>query len=403
MIVMTIDQNNRTNDSNNEFLKFYGEHSISPVSQDISAFEAHRQRRLGLYRMLGIAPLLFRNKKVLEVAPGSGHNSIVTASLGLASYHLVEPNKSGYDSLMKMMNSVKNDCAIEIFNDRFEDLVLEKNYDVVLCEGLLPGLTDNRNFFDLLVNSVAPGGVLVVTCVDSCSVLFESLRRYASLLLLGKSGDLNFEGKVGILGDAFGTHLSSLRGVTRPLKDWVSDNLLNPASFGLAAENMFSLEDFLDSCAERMFFYHSSPNLFSDPRWYKAIPASPSEFNEIPRKEYEFSLHRLINIMDPESASGIRNIEIKRLCREFSDTCRMRFLTDGGLLTSAEIDSDIAPLRLLAVIFDKVGLFHSKAAVDEFLDLFKDLDRFAVASISKCSVWGEAWGRGQQYLSGVKV
>jgi len=387
----------------NDFLQFYGEHSISPVSQDISDFEAHRQRRLGLYRALGIAPALFRDADVLEVAPGSGHNSIVTASLGLASYRLVEPNKVGYDSLIKMMSSVSNHCVIEIFNDRFEDLILEKSYDIVLCEGLLPGLTDNENFFNRLVEALIPGGVLVVTCVDSCSYFFESLRRYVGLILLSESGNLKFEEKVRVLGEAFGTHLSSLRGVTRPLEDWVSDNLLNPAAFGQSAENMFSIENFLDFCGDRMFFYHASPNLFSDPRWYKATPASPCEFNETPRKEYELNLHRLINIMDPESASGLRNGEIRRLCREFSNTCQMRFLSKRGALTSVEINLDVAPLRRLALIFAEVGLTHSKVAIDEFFDLLDDLDHLTSVEISNCLVWAEAWGRGQQYLSGVKV
>ncbi len=62
-------------------LEFYQKHKISPVRQDISDLQSHFQRRKALYFHLGIMPNGIRDRKVLEVAPGSGHNSLYTASL----------------------------------------------------------------------------------------------------------------------------------------------------------------------------------------------------------------------------------------------------------------------------------------------------------------------------------
>ena len=56
----------------NDFLEYYGEHSISPVKQNIKEFEIHLERRRKLYRQCGIPLLAFRNAEILEVGPGGG-------------------------------------------------------------------------------------------------------------------------------------------------------------------------------------------------------------------------------------------------------------------------------------------------------------------------------------------
>ena len=61
-------------------LGFYLEHGISPVSQDISNLSTHLERRSSLYRYLGLPSGYFAGKKVLEVGPASGHNSLYVAS-----------------------------------------------------------------------------------------------------------------------------------------------------------------------------------------------------------------------------------------------------------------------------------------------------------------------------------
>ena len=82
-------------EANLDHLEFYEENNISPVRQDITNLERHIQRRSSLYEQLGLPSLLFRDKKILEVGPGSGHNSLYVASC--------MPNK--YDS---------HDCSLKL-------------------------------------------------------------------------------------------------------------------------------------------------------------------------------------------------------------------------------------------------------------------------------------------------
>ena len=76
-------------------LEYYIREGISPVHYDLSDLNKHFQIRASLYRLLGVIPSFFKGKDILEVAPGSGHNSIYTASLLPQTYDLVEPNPSG--------------------------------------------------------------------------------------------------------------------------------------------------------------------------------------------------------------------------------------------------------------------------------------------------------------------
>lgn len=60
----------------NKFIEYYGEHNISPVKQDLSNIKAHYAKREKLYRQLGMPPIAFEGKKILEVGPGSGYNTL---------------------------------------------------------------------------------------------------------------------------------------------------------------------------------------------------------------------------------------------------------------------------------------------------------------------------------------
>src|SRR5215217_8145515 len=73
-------------------LDYYTRHGINPVRYDTSDLRRHLERRASLYRTLGITPLAIRGARVLEVAPGTGQNSLYLAKQAPASLTLVEPN-----------------------------------------------------------------------------------------------------------------------------------------------------------------------------------------------------------------------------------------------------------------------------------------------------------------------
>lgn len=60
----------------NGWLEYYGEHEISPVRQDLSDINLHFAKREKLYRQLGLPGIAFEGKKILEVGPGSGYNTL---------------------------------------------------------------------------------------------------------------------------------------------------------------------------------------------------------------------------------------------------------------------------------------------------------------------------------------
>lgn len=70
----------------NKWLEYYAEHEISPVRQDLSDINRHFAKREKLYRQLGLPCVIFEGKKILEVGPGSGYNTLAFFSWGGGMY-----------------------------------------------------------------------------------------------------------------------------------------------------------------------------------------------------------------------------------------------------------------------------------------------------------------------------
>ena len=87
-------------------LEYYIKEGISPVHQDISNLSKHFQIRSSLYRLLGLIPSFFTGKDIIEVGPGSGHNSIYTATLLPRTYELVEPNPLALKDISKIFGDL---------------------------------------------------------------------------------------------------------------------------------------------------------------------------------------------------------------------------------------------------------------------------------------------------------
>ena len=87
-------------------LEYYIKEGISPVHYNLSDLNKHFEIRKSLYRLLGLIPNFFMGKDILEVAPGSGHNSIYTASLLPKSYDLVEPNPNGCKDIISAFKNL---------------------------------------------------------------------------------------------------------------------------------------------------------------------------------------------------------------------------------------------------------------------------------------------------------
>ena len=389
----------------NNFLKFYGENQISPVDQKLHDLNRHFGQRIGLYRSLGLGPLAFQGRDVLEVAPGSGHNAIVTATLGARSLDLVEPNPTGFEKMVELFREQAGPRQnVRFFNNSLEDFASDATYDVVLCEGLIPGLNTQNEFLQLLAQRVRPGGLLVVTCADATSVFFETLRRYlARLVLVGQGIELENRADrvaaVRVLADAFAPHLRTLAGMSRGVDDWIWDNLLNPATTSLANSCEFSICKCLDELGSDFFFYGSNPVFMADWSWYKAAPLDPQTFNQTYRQSYLDQRHNLLHYGETGSMETAQVERLYRCCREFSNMLESRLQHQWSAIDAETVHRDLLPVREILEILAPTKLHLSHAALTEFLTLLNQGHHPAAVEVAEMDDFGKAFGRGQQYIS----
>lgn len=215
---------------NNPYIEFYSKYNISPVSQDIQNLELHINRRKRLYQLLGICPQVFKGAHILEVGAGSGYNTLVFLLLG-ARVDIVEPNSKGREVARGLFEkySVRKD-SYHIYKTTLERYEQDKKYDFVIAEGFLPfiGKIAQQEVVANLKKYVNKGGYIITTATCEMSYFFEDLRRILGNILIAKID--SFEEQTKLLVDAFEKHLKTLRGVSRPIVDWVRDVILNPSN-----------------------------------------------------------------------------------------------------------------------------------------------------------------------------
>ena len=372
-------------------LGFYRRHQISPVRQDIRDLEAHFGRRAALYRHVGILPAFVRGRTVLEVGPGSGFNSVYTASLAPSRYVLVEGNPRGVDDIRTLFSGYPSLARnVEVVCASIDDYRSDDRFDFVFCEGMLAlaGVPDPTALLETVARYTADGGVLVITCIDAMSDFAEVLRRFVAQWLIDPAAPLSEQ--VDQLLPLFSPHLSTLRGMTRRHDDWIVDNLLNPASIG----PLLAIPDAIAALDGAFDVFGASPRFLTDWRWYKAIAGPSDGFNALGIDVYWASVH---NLLDYRTLSPQRNAEDNRrlyaVCAGVRDVVR-QFERDRN---RAILPRVLGGLRQIA---DGVRDFSPATAdaVAELTDAFGagGADRPA---LGRCAAFGGWFGRGQQYVS----
>lgn len=377
----------------NVFLDYYKVHGISPVRQHIDESDRHVARRTALYRQLGLAAPAWRGADVLEVGPGGGYNAVVTAGLGPRRYVLLEPNSTGYGELVAMLERFGRG-NVEARQLKLEDAPADEDFDIVLCENLIPGLDNKWPLLRHLDARVRPGGVLVITCQDRLSMFFESVRRYIAVELV--HGIADFAAQVSLLADVFRSHTATLTGMSRPVEDWVMDNLVAPPLFNI--DDYFSVADALHQFGNDYYFYHLAPALLPDLRWYKQLPAEPAAWNAYFLDQFAQLRH---NLIDYRTASGPRppaaNDALEADCLAFARLVRKHWLEPSAT------DRDAACALLDKIGEQLAGNPTAHAACVEIGRLFA-AGRFRPPAVAgELPAFAAAFGRGVQYLSLVKA
>lgn len=257
----------------NDYLDYYGEHNISPVNQDISDFDLHLRKRLKLYHQCGLSNRTFINADVLEVGPGGGENSLCLYELGVNHVDLVEPNPQGVQNLRNLYGKYKlNSNSYTIFDSSIEEYRTNKKYDIIVAEGFIQYLDNKEFIIDKLKSFARPSTIILITCADDACIFIDLIKRIVSNYLVKDVKEYNK--KVEILTDFFAPQLSNLTGMSRNAKQWVQDNILNPA---VTNENELSLIDAMDFFGEDYVVMGTSPSIFTDWSWYKDIQYNVKE------------------------------------------------------------------------------------------------------------------------------
>jgi SAM-dependent methyltransferase len=271
-------------------LAYYREHAIVPVQYQFENLRAHVERRDGLYRSLGLPPAAFRAVRVLEVAPGTGQNSVYVASCMPETLDLVEPNPASLAAIENVYAPLTlRHTRPRVHGMRLEEFDPAARFDVVLCENWLGGLPNELALIGKLAGLVAPGGVLVLTVVPFSGFFPNVMRKLLGLRVVGPG--LDFEAKTQLLLEAFAPHLSTIANMTRSHRDWVQDCLLNPHYLNVA----LPLEAALDAVGADMEALATFPRFGADWRWFKALTGAERRFNENLLQAFRRNTHNFLD------------------------------------------------------------------------------------------------------------
>jgi ubiquinone/menaquinone biosynthesis C-methylase UbiE len=369
------------------FISFYDSIGFAPTRQDSAHAETHDERRAVLYRSLGIPSIAIRGSRVIEFGPGSGENCESVMRQKPSHYTLVDGSRAVLDQLRERLGGFQGDSLSFSLSDihQYSD---DDTYDLVICEGVLPMQQDPKGMANHVMQFARPGGVVVMTCFDSCSSFSEWCRRFIAQHVFG---DLAFSMElVEKLTGFFGRDLSFLPGMSRQPGDWVIDTLINPW-----VGQFFSLRDALDVSSGQAEFLGSSPRFFQDWRWYKDPSNLDNKWNldmidsELRVNSYMFLDRRITRsgLIDGEVAE-----RLSLLTTQLVD--RIRQGVDGGHeYSTSEFGEDI---EVIAECVRNVS--------DDSHASLQGLVRWAASGNPKdLDPFRSMWGRGQQFISVVKT
>jgi 2-polyprenyl-3-methyl-5-hydroxy-6-metoxy-1,4-benzoquinol methylase len=368
-------------------LEYYTRHGINPVRYDLSDVQLHLDRRGSLYRTLGVTPLAVRGARVLEVAPGTGQNSLFLARLAPSSLTLVEPNPVAIRDIAAVY-AVAAAAPVPplVIESRFEEYEPDEPFDVVVCENWLGSSEHERRLLRKLGRMVASSGLLLVTAVSPVGMLPNLIRRALAHKLADP--ELSFAARTSSLCRAFGPHLRTLAAMTRGVTDWVHDNMLNPAYFGI----LLTVPMVLAELAGPFDVLGSSPRFAADWRWFKGLCGTERDFNRHVLAEYRAGVH---NFFDHRcvlpARDPARNAEF--------ESAALAVARAVERWEAAEADSDEVEAAVRRVIAGMADLpANWSAALEEFLDAFAD-PQLTPDAVAGLPLFGPLFGRETIYLS----
>ncbi len=337
-----------------DHLGFYLQHNISPVRQDISDLTKHLQRRGNLYRSLGMNELAFAGSRVLEVGPGSGHNSLLVASWMPGTLDLLEPNPTGRAGIKDLYADFDvPHTKPNVIPGTLQDFTPDALYDIAIAEAWIGGTPDELKLMKKMASLVRPGGILITSVNSPISLLANTFRRVLGDLLI--DGVEGIDEQTRILDKAFGSHLDTMTDMSRPHEDWIQDSLLNP---GFLTSSL-TMQKFFECVGGETTFYNSFPRMHTDWRWYKSFFGDNARFNDQFLANYFTQSHNLYDftsVFPPRAPEANVELELaaEQLIRIVADYWNEKTLPPKDEIIAATADvrrhlGDVCPAWLESV------------------------------------------------------
>ena len=331
---------------------------------------------------------MLNGKSILEFGPGSGHNALYTASLNPETYILVDGNKRG---ILECKSNLQAACVevqrLIFLQSLIQDFHIKETFDIVIAEGCIPYQIDPVSILSHVSSFVEDGGALLITSVSAVGFLSEIIRRLARDVFMKPNEDINIQ--LDVLKPLFEPHLKTLKSMSRPIDDWILDNIVQPYH----KVKLLSIPDTISALNTKFDVLGTSPKFITDWRWYKDITGKDRGFNEIAIGNYYRNNLKFLDyrFAFPQHSREF-GFELEAKCGEAWDLmCK---------LESGKLKRWDAIWKLL----------------DEITKLIQSLAPETAKAINEASLWIQDgvpaerdlknfprwWGHGQQYLSFIR-
>jgi len=252
----------------------------------------------------------------------------------------------------------------------------------VICEGVIPQQNDPAAFARHVASFVRPGGVFLTTTFDGASALADQMRRLLNLRL---PRELSVAERVAVLRPEIAPHLATLVGMSRPIDDYLLDNIVQPMIGPL-----FSLVEAVPALAAEFDVYGCSPSFVVDWRWYKTLVGEARQFNERMVESYYRNVANFIDHRVQLPAHSRADGEaLLTACTAYYE--RMQAAQGGG---TAEYEAAVGALRDVEVLLRRLNPLAGKSVAEFIAYLSGDTN-----ALDECYSF---WGRGQQNVSFIR-
>lgn len=379
------------------YISFYDEQKEVPVNQIDKGSIAHKLRRHRLFSSLGIPKLAFYGKRVLEVGPGVGDNAELLLANNLKSLVLLDGSKTAIEILNKKFATeiVEQKVFVKHLNINNEEI--EERFDIVICEGMVPGQNNSQLTVNKLKTLVDSDGILIITTQSYISILSETLRR-----IIGKSiinhcaGDR--EKAIELCKNFFAPSFDSLKNKSRLDRDWVVDVLIHDWDKFQGA-HVYEISDAVKDMGSDFEILGSLPDFAKNIYWYKQDVEVQSIKTKKVLENYESDKLLLMDYRTDHSSIQSLTYE-----KKMSISDRLNFLS----MSIYNLNTDNKPftkskVTILEKYLDEIIVlsgFFSLKTVSALKDYRKHISHLLVTSDSSIlKDFHNWWGRGQQYIS----